>query len=324
MFERTPLFPTLDEIIDFFHHHWQEAWEKLKKEEKISEEISKVYLKEGVSMLQNFYKKNPPWNFNIVEVESRFTVIIDDPRDNQSHVLTGIIDRVDKPREEDGVYEIIDYKTSKRMLSQEMADKDMQLSIYNLGLLKKCPHLVPEKIRLSFYYLKHNEKIETKRSAQALEDTKEQILKIIHEVQATVDKNQEFIPTPSALCDWCGYIKICPMWRHLYVKSKAPSTKSEAEIRTLISEYFALKEQSNQNNARLKQIMAQINDFMDQEGVTRVFGEKGYFTRILQEREVFDSKKAKEILAELGKLKEVLFKKQCVTLRGTKKKMDKI
>ena len=39
-----------------------------------------VYYKEGISLLEKFYKSNPPWNYNVVDMESRFEFEIDDPK----------------------------------------------------------------------------------------------------------------------------------------------------------------------------------------------------------------------------------------------------
>ncbi|PIS13540.1 MAG: hypothetical protein COT67_01215 [Candidatus Tagabacteria bacterium CG09_land_8_20_14_0_10_41_14] len=326
LFERTPLFPSLDEVIDHFQNNFAEKVESL----NLEPDTIAAYTKEGITLLKNFYKKNPPWNFNVVELESRFSVILEDPENKETHILAGIIDRIDK-HEENGAYEIIDYKTSKRMPSQDDTDKNLQLSIYNLGLLKKWPHLDPEKIKLSLYFLKHGEKAETKRTKEDLENTKTEILKTIREIEDLIKKEKEFIPTPSGLCDWCGYQKMCPMWRHLFQSqiSNLPATRDLAQrdksqkdqIPALINKYLELDDQTSQNKRRLAEIKAQIDNFMSQEDITRVFGENAYFTRISQEKEVFDSKKAQEALKKMGKLKEFLKKRQFSTLRLTKKKI---
>ncbi|MCF7835872.1 MAG: PD-(D/E)XK nuclease family protein [Candidatus Marinimicrobia bacterium] len=316
MFEKTPLFPALDEVLDFFQNKWSE-----KTIENIPNDVSDVYLKEGLKLITNFYKKNPPWNFNIVELETRFEVSIEDTERDEIHTLAGIIDRVDKsPDPENGFYEIIDYKTSKRMPSQEILNKDLQLSIYNLGLLKKWPHLKPENIKLSLYFLKHNEKIETKRTIENLEYTKKEILKKINEIQDLIDKEKEFIATPSALCDWCGYKKMCPMWKHQYQTTNNESPITNDELKLIITEYIALKDQNSANNKQIKALQASISDFMNKNNIERVFGENRYITRILQERESFDTKKAKEILANLDKLDGLITKKQFPTFKVSKSK----
>jgi len=322
MFTKKPLFPALDEVVDHFRNKWEASAKKILNEEKNKqkEEVLKMYVDDGISMLSKFYKKNPAWNFNPVELESFFQILLKDKENNERHVLTGKIDRVDK-LDADGSYEIIDYKTGKRMPPKEDIDKDFQLSIYNMGLLKKWPHLSPQNIKLSLYFLKHGEKIETKRTEKDIKKTKEEILKLIREINNLVKKEKEFSPTPSALCDWCGYKKTCPMWRHLYDKNSEKI--DENQTKTLIEEYFTLKDQNSQNNRRIREINAQIGDFMDHAGIDRVFGENGYITRILQERASYNMVKIKEILEDLGKWDEVFKKKKFTVFKASKKKVKK-
>lgn len=320
MFSRTPLYPTLDEIVNFFTVKWQARLPdgQEKKPEEIDEETLKAYFEEGITLLKNFYKKNPPWNFNAVELESRFEVQIEDTLNKKTHTLAGIIDRIDKSPEND-VYEIIDYKTSKRMPPQNDLDKNLQLSIYNLGLIKRWPHLKQENIKLSLYFLKHNEKIETKRTIADLEDTKNEILEIIREIEALISESKEFIPTPSPLCDWCGYRKICPMWRHLYqTNDLTPITNDQ--IKDTIGEYFELSNQNKNNKKRIGELQKIVYEFMKQENLDRVFGEEGYLTKTTQEREIRDMKKIKQILEEMKKWDEVCAKKQYTVLKASKNK----
>ena len=67
--------------------------------------------------MEKFYKNNPPWNYNVVDMESRFEFEIDDPKTGEKHTLSGIMDRIDKNA--DGSFEIIDYKTKRKMPGQK-------------------------------------------------------------------------------------------------------------------------------------------------------------------------------------------------------------
>ncbi len=313
MFKRSPLYPSLDEVINHFSEKW------LEKTTTYDSDVVKLMYEEGVAMLKNFHKKNPPWNFNTVELESFFNIEIEDPENNETHTLAGIMDRVDKDPKSD-IYEIIDYKTAKRMPSQDMLDDDLQLSIYHLGLAKKWPHLKPENIKLSLYFLKHNEKIKTQRTLADLEKTKAKVLKTINEVLELIENEKEFIPTPSALCDWCGYQRNCPMWMHLY--KKETEKLEEDQVKPLIEEYFELKGMNSQNNKRIKEISGSVYDFMDQEGVERVFGNNGYLTRTSQQRISYNNPEMKKALETLGKWDETKFikKTQFSSLKASKKK----
>ena len=66
------------------------------------------------------------------------------------------MDRIDKNA--DGSFEIIDYKTKRKMPGQKEIDSDLQMSIYQLGLMKKWPHIDSDKIKLSFYFLQARRK----------------------------------------------------------------------------------------------------------------------------------------------------------------------
>ncbi len=302
MFERTPLYPTLDEVIDFFYDKWEKQSESFKDES--SQERKKAYREEGVSLLKNFYKKNQPWNFNTIELESFFSVELDDPKTKEKHILTGVIDRMDKNPEDDS-YEIIDYKTAKRMPSQAAVDEDLQMSIYHLGLIKRWPHLSPRKIKLSLYFLKHGEKISTTRSAKELEETTRSILNSIEEIEGRIADNYNFPPLPSALCDWCGYKEMCPMWKHLY-KSPDAEPKTEEEIKEIVKEYLEIKEQNQKNKERLDELKTAIYGFMDDQKIERVFGEEGYITRTARESVSYNMEKAEEILESINKWDEIL------------------
>src|SRR3989344_1165267 len=168
LFSRDPLFPTLDETIDYFRKNWP-SQEKF----PLADSERAVYQEAGEQMLRNFYAKNPPWNFSVVDLEAHFEVLIEDPRRKDTHVLAGRIDRIDK--QGDG-FEVIDYKTSRTLPSQAKVDGDLQMSIYALGLQRRWPHVAPETITLSLYFLKHGEKLSTKRTADANAATQEDVL----------------------------------------------------------------------------------------------------------------------------------------------------
>jgi len=119
MFERNPVYPTLDEIIDFYSNKWAEKSDKIQwRNHEKKEEEEKIFFEEGIKILKNFYKKNQPWTFDVVELEGRFSFDLLDEASGHTHTIADIIDRIDKdPNSE--VYEIIDYKTGKKMPSQE-------------------------------------------------------------------------------------------------------------------------------------------------------------------------------------------------------------
>ena len=293
MFSHDPLFPTLDEVLGHFSENWKFSAEKSSKELPL--ELAQVYEESGRGMIKNFYKNNPPWNFSVVDTESHFEVLLPDEK-GQNHILAGIIDRVDKIGE--GEYEIIDYKTSRRIPSQEIADGDFQMSLYHMALMRRWPGTDPAKIKLSLYFLKHNEKISSARSKDALEATREAVLKTIREIEISTKENK-FPPVVSKLCDYCAYKQICPAWKHLYKKEE--QNFDEAKLQSALKEYFEIKNAESKNEDRLAELQGVIKSYMEANKLERVFDERGYYiSKKLQQRFKYDFDKVKEILISSG------------------------
>ncbi len=295
MFSHDPLFPTLEEILAHFESGWRGSGDKIHP--VLAPELLKTYEESGKVMIKNFYKKNPPWNFSVIDTESRFEVLLEDNENGKTHTLAGIIDRIDKIG--DGEYEIIDYKTSRRLPSQSAADENLQMAVYHMAITKRWPNTDPAKIKLSLYFLKHNEKISSSRSTEALAATSNAILKTIKEIEKTMATNS-FPPIVSVLCDYCPYKQICPAWKHFYKDINTPPP-DEAQLQSALQEYFAIKESENKNDKRLKELQGIVGVYMDANKLERVFDDRGYYiSRKLQQRFKFNFDKVKEILLAAG------------------------
>lgn len=308
VFSRNPLFPTLNEVVDYFSQNWpkKDVFAREKEHDPLKREWSgeeeKLYFNEGVRMLKNFYEKNAPWNFTIVDLESRFEVVIEDTTSGKSHILAGVIDRIDKLQ--DGSYEIIDYKTSRRMPSQSDLNKNLQLSLYSLGLQTRWPHLKTEDIALSLYFLKHGEKLKANVSESTVQKTKDHIFDTIAEIEDRIKLNKEFEPMPGPLCDWCGFRPLCPAWKHLYRKRELEI--GSPEIDGIVTEYLEAKKMSRRSELRIKELQQQIKEYMEREGLTRLFNDQGVISKKIIQRYEYDFKKIKSILSSLGRWEEVL------------------
>ena len=309
MFQRDPLFPTLEEVVAHFRENWpsRETFNQEASRDPLkqpwSEQEEKIYFEEGVRMLKKFYEKNAPWNYTVLDLESRFEVVITDEKTGASHILAGIIDRIDKTPE--GAYEIIDYKTSKRMPSQDALDKNLQLSLYALGLQKRWPHVKPEEIKLSLYFLKHGEKLSTMPNADIIEKTKQHILKTIAEIEERIKSGKAFEPMPSPLCNWCGFKPLCPAWRHLY-KKQGEKEQPDIDIDEALQEYFRVRQENKDKEMRLSELQSSIKAYMAEKGLTRVFSEAGTISKKMVQRYAYDLIKVKTLLSPLGKWEEIL------------------
>ncbi|MBI2023328.1 PD-(D/E)XK nuclease family protein [Candidatus Giovannonibacteria bacterium] len=294
MFSRSPVYPTMDEILSHFSEKWKSASIKLPD---LAIQLKDTYEESGKKLIKEFHKKNPPWNFSTVDTESHFEVLLPDPENGQNHVLAGIIDRIDKIGE--GSYEIIDYKTGRRLPSQDRINSDLQLSVYHLALLKRWPHVKAADVKLSLYFLKHAEKLSSSRTMADLEETKKTVLKTIRDIQGQQAENN-FPAIPSPLCEYCPYKQICPAWKHLYKKTAA-SAPNESQLQQALQEYFAIKSDDNKNKKRLSELQGIITAYMEAYGLDRVFDDRGYYiSQKLQQRFKFDFEQIKAILCSAG------------------------
>ncbi len=302
-FVHTPSLPQpkLEEALDFFSKNWNADVFENELEERAS-------FSQGVEMIQNYYKKNDPADSNIVDLESRFAIEIGDNKSTPvksdktsdhgaSHIVSGIIDRIDKT--EDG-YEIIDYKTTKKMPSQEKVDNDLQLSVYLNAFLQRYPKEAAnlDKITVSLYYLKHGVKLSSTRTKEQLESAK----KIFLDVVAAIEEGK-FEPNVTPLCDWCGYQKLCPMWKHKFKEERKIDTE---EVNAAIEEYINIKAAIATTKTRIAELSEKIIDYMQQEGVDRVFSEEGIIAESIRKTYKYDEKKLREILEPLDKWEDVL------------------
>lgn len=286
------LSPTLEQALDYFSKSWNSEVFENELEERSA-------FSQGIQMIQDYYQKNEIAGAKIVDLESRFQIEMGDPSSSsgQVHTIAGIIDRIDKT--DDG-YEIIDYKTTRKMPSQDKVDNDLQLSIYLKAFLSRYPKEVAniEKIKVSLYFLKHGVKLSSTRTLDQLKKSEELFLETIKAIESGT-----FEPTVSPLCDWCGYQRMCPMWKH---KFKDERKIDSEEVNQAIAEYIELKAQSAKQKAQISKIQEEILKYMDQEGVDRVFGPKGIIARTLRKTYKYDAEKLKAILEPLDKWESVL------------------
>jgi RecB family exonuclease len=283
--------PTPEQALDHFSRGWNsEIWENELEE--------RAAFSQGIEMIQRYYRNNNPKDATIVALESNFSLEIENPmRPGETHTIRGIIDRIDKT--ENG-YEIIDYKTSKKMPSQDFVDNNLQLSIYLKAFLTRYPKEVDNigNITVSLYFLKHGVKLSSTRTLQDLQ----QVDNLFLEVISLIEEGQ-FDAHVSPLCDWCGFQKICPMWKH---KFKEERKIDSAEVNQAIEDYIATKRELTLQKLRVMKLQEIITSYMDQEDVERVFGGSGIIERAKRISYKYDPEKVRFFLEPLNKWEGVL------------------
>lgn len=305
--------PSEQEALQFFATKWNPDVFKEELQERTA-------FAQGVRIIQRYFRENDPAKIQIVDLESRFSIEIEDEERDEKHFVSGFIDRIDKT--DDG-YEIIDYKTSKKLPSQEIVDNNLQLSIYLLAFLKRYPKYKEiEKIKLSLFFVHHGTKITSIKTKDDLESVKNELIETIHQVEES-----DFPPTITPLCAWCGYQKICPMWKH---KFKEEFSVTDEEKKEIIHRYLEAQEKSKQERRKATELQGRILEIMEVEESERLFAEGKIITKSCRQTFGYDEKQLKLILDkenlwdEVVKLNQVQLKKIIGTLpSSTKKAVEK-
>ena len=204
--------PTLEETLDDYVRRWGEQWSDDIK--ILDPDLSAENYKEiGRTCIQHFYKRHSPFDQGIIlGLEKRISLPLDG-----EHTITGSIDRLMRPK--DGVFEIHDYKTSKHLYTQDEADADRQLGLYETAVRQDFPEA--EEIRLVWHFLRYDTRLESIRSTAQRNTLCQDTLHLIQEIESI----KEFPTNETNLCKWCGYINVCRAKGHRIKVAALPANR---------------------------------------------------------------------------------------------------
>ena len=141
-------------------------------------------------------EKNTGMPANVIAVEKRFDFQIAD-----NLVLNGAIDRIQL--DADNVIHVADYKTTKN--KKYLKNDWFQLLTYAYVLLHEDPTIT--KVRGSYVLLRHDfEYITTEFTLEDILSVKDKFEAYAAQMRAET----EFVPNPTALCNYCDYLQQCP------------------------------------------------------------------------------------------------------------------
>jgi len=201
-------FISLDILLNKYDELWVEKWHEniysanLPRMYKVKTKSKNEVYQNGIKCLVNYYNRyKPQFNLNTISTEFECSTKIKDFN------FFGIIDRVDKY--DDGIYEIYDYKTGKKVMSQTEANNNLQLAIYQFAIQEK--YLDYQTINLNWYFLRANKIITVSHTKEKLKKIKKKIIKRVLEINT----EKKFKAKESILCEWCY------LWDECEIKSKS-------------------------------------------------------------------------------------------------------
>jgi putative RecB family exonuclease len=244
-----PVPPALEELHEILESEWVSDGYRDADEEAL-------YLDHARQVLASYHRENAPRFAIPAALEFRFRVEIEGVE------LNGVIDRMD--RIPGGGYEIIDYKTSRRLPPQAIVDRDLQLSLYYFAA-REIWGIEPE--RLTLYFLLPGQRMTTFRTPADTEELRRRVATVAERIVAG-----KFEPRQNPLCDWCEFQPRCPLYRHKYEKLEGDPAPKMTEI---VDEWIGLKRQDWETYRRLEDLKSLINAFCEEHGYRRLFGTDG-------------------------------------------------
>ena len=276
-----PVAPSLPELQEMLEGEWVSDGYRDESEERL-------YREHARQVLAEYHRRNAE-SFRIpAALEFRFTVEVEGVQ------LSGMIDRMD--RLPGGGYEIIDYKTNRRLPPKATVDRDLQLSLYALAA-KEVWGIEPE--RLTLYFLLPGERMSTTRTAADSSELRRRIGTVAERIAAGM-----FEPRQNPLCDWCDFQRVCPVFRHRYEKEQGDPAPKMTE---LVDEWIRLKREDWERYRRLEELKGLINAFCEEHGYRRLYGSDGAAVdRRPQHITAADPRRVREILEPLGLWEQVV------------------
>jgi len=196
--------PSVTDIVAHYREAWEREWTDAIHVVRAGETVA-GYKRIGEECLTRYYRRHEPFDRGrTVDVEMLVSYSLDPDRDLH---IQGYIDRlVDLGG---GNYEIHDYKTARRLPTQDKLNEDRQLALYQIGVMQRFPDV--RSVKLVWHYLAHDKMLESTRSPEDLRTLRRKVITLVEVIErATAAGRLPARVTP--LCSWCEYKPVCPAW----------------------------------------------------------------------------------------------------------------
>jgi putative RecB family exonuclease len=294
---------SLKELLDYFNKIWKENWNDTVKINK-KEYTSENYRKMGIRYLTDYYNRYQPFDQGkVIDIETRD--MLDLGEGYKFHIR---IDRlVDMGN---GVYEVHDYKTNNSLPKQEKLDEDRQLAMYSLWV--KLNHKDCKKVRLVWHYVAFDKELDSFRTVSQLEDLRKEVIVQIKKIETATS----FPPNESALCNYCSFQGICPLWKHeMKLAEKEVNEYLNDSGVKLVNQYVKLKEEQKEYNheadEKLEKLKEALIEFCKKNEIEIVVGSdnkisvKEYSSLKFPSKNTPEREELIEALTKMKKLDEV-------------------
>ncbi len=265
---------TLDDLLHFYENQWEKNWHA--QVQVVRKDITPGhYFTLGRQCVTDYYKHYHPFSQGkTLGLEERIEIKLKEG--DKAYTVQGYLDRLSWAPDTE-TYEIHDYKTGSTVPTQEDADEDRQLALYQLGIMQRWPDA--KKIKLVWHYLASDKEITSSRTAENLAELEKEVIGVIHHIEEESGKGRWEVRV-SRLCDWCEYKPICPAWKHaVAMEVLAPNEYLQDTGVQLVQKYAALEAQKADHQAAIvalsdeqKKIDQAVLAYAEKEGLRAIDG----------------------------------------------------
>ena len=230
---------------------------------------------EAERWLADYHARHAPFDESrTVDLERRVNFKLDDAGTVN---WIGFVDRIAVAR--DGTWQIHDYKTNRKLPTQQDKDADPQLAYYEIGIRRMWPGKV-KSVELTWHFLKFGVSITSRRTPEQLDEIRDEALVTISDAAGRGRDEAAYPPVESRLCAWCEFEQICPVRKHLHKLAALPPNKFASEPGVKLVDHWArldeqrrnLKKQVEALEDEIAQVQQALAAFAGREGVEVVGG----------------------------------------------------
>jgi len=243
--------PALPDLLDYLEECWVSDGYSGPEEEA-------RYFYQARSTLELFHRNNVAEFSMPLALEEHFVI------DLGFCELSGVIDRLH--RRPDGSFEIIDYKTNRRLPPARRLHEDLQMPIYQMAA-ERVWEVSPGEV--TFYYLLLNHRF----SFHVTRERKDAALAEIESVVSCIDRGL-FDPRENPLCPWCDHQEVCPQWEGRPLKKRSLEPPA-MEVGQAVDELLVSGKRVSDMLGRMEGLKQIVRSYMESRGVDRVAGGRG-------------------------------------------------
>ncbi|MBI3804425.1 MAG: PD-(D/E)XK nuclease family protein [Nitrospirae bacterium] len=252
---------SLEELLSYYEEIWEKEWHgdiQIVRDEMTPDEYRAL----GEKCLVDYYRRYAPFDqTRTLGLEHPVQFALDP---DGKYSMKGFIDRLSQPK--DGVIWIHDYKTKGFFPTQQDLDQDRQLAYYQMAIQQLWPET--KEVELIWHYLIFDQEFHSRRTRADLDALREETITLIQEIETTTD----FPVKQSALCSWCEYRALCPLFRHQYETAALSKNEYMSEEGVfLVERLAALQSEEARIKGEVEKVKEALLAYARKKGVEVLF-----------------------------------------------------